>query len=178
MKKSEIIEQINAQQTIILDREGKLTATDYIAAKIAEGKATKEEYADKKSYDSLMNHALRARLAEACVSWIQHQVYDKHSKRVIRPAFGYPVCPDHSLKQILFQQLHAEERLGVRLTPQYSIQPSTTVCGLFIAHPEARYFTIGRIDEQQLADYCRRRGITFEEGRSLLDKYVIPPTTL
>ena len=139
---------------------------------------TTEEYADKKSYDSLMNHALRARLAEACVSWIQHQVYDLHSKRVIRPAFGYPVCPDHSLKQILFQQLHAEERLGVRLTPQYSIQPSTTVCGLFIAHPEARYFTIGRIDEQQLADYCRRRGITFEEGRSLLDKYVIPPTTL
>lgn len=133
---------------------------------------TTATYADKKSYDCLMNHALRARLAEACVNWIQHQVYDRQEKRVIRPAFGYPVCPDHSLKQILFRQLHVEERMGIRLTPQYSIQPSTTVCGLLIAHPEARYFPIGRIDEQQLADYCQRRGIAVEEGRRLLDKYV------
>ena len=134
---------------------------------------TTATYADPQSYDCLMNHALRARLAEACVNWIQHQVYDRQAKRVIRPAFGYPVCPDHSLKQILFRQLRVEEQLGIRLTPQYSIQPSTTVCGLLIAHPEARYFPVGRIDEQQLADYCRRRGIAVEEGRSLLEKYMV-----
>lgn len=96
---------------------------------------------DSKSYDALMAHALSARLAEASVAWLQQHVYG--SKRVIRPAFGYPVCPDHSLKRILFDETDAERILDIRLTDHFSIQPSTTVCGLFIAHPEARYFPVG-----------------------------------
>ena len=68
--------------------------------------------------------------------------------------------------------LDAERQLDIVLTSQYSIQPSTAICGLFIIHPEARYFPVGRIDEDQLADYCRRRGISIEEGEQLLSKYI------
>ena len=90
----------------------------------------------------------------------------------MRVAFGYASCPDHSLKRIVFDRLDAEKKLGITLTDHYSIQPSTSVCGLFINHPEASYFPVGRIDREQLADYCRRRGITIEEGESLLSKFI------
>ena len=118
----------------------------------------------------LMLHAICARLAEACAEWLQRQLYnDTH---VLRVAFGYATCPDHSLKRIVIDRLDAERRLGITLTDHYSIQPSTSVCGLFICHPDARYFPVGRIDRNQLADYCRRRGITIAEGEQLLSKYI------
>ena len=120
--------------------------------------------------EKLMLHAICARLAEACAEWLQRQLYnDTH---VLRVAFGYATCPDHSLKRIVFDLLDAERRLGITLTDHYSIQPSTSVCGLFICHPDARYFPVGRIDRDQLADYCRRRGITIAEGEQLLSKYI------
>ena len=121
--------------------------------------------------EGLMHHALCARLAEAGAVWLQRQCYGEAS--VLRAAFGYSTCPDHSLKRIVFDRLDAERQLGITLTDHYSIQPSTSVCGLFIAHPEARYFPVGRIDRTQLADYCRRRGISEEEGEQLLSKYLI-----
>ena len=61
-----------------------------------------------------------------------------------RPAFGYATCPDHSLKGTALAMLDAEQRIGVKLTENYSIIPSTTVCGMFIEHPEARYFSVGK----------------------------------
>ena len=91
---------------------------------------------------------------------------------MLRVAFGYATCPDHSLKRIVFDLLDAEQRLHVTLTDHYSIQPSTSICGLFICHPKACYFPVGRIDETQLADYCQRRGITLDEGEQLLSKYI------
>ena len=137
----------------------------------------------------LMTHALCARLAEAAAEWLQGQHATPaeeegggcqpdcscHGERVgtcLRVAFGYATSPDHSLKRIVFDRLDAERQLGVTLTDHYSIQPSTSVCGLFICHPEARYFPVGRIDRVQLADYCRRRGIPLAEGEQLLSKYV------
>ena len=92
---------------------------------------------------------------------------------MLRVAFGYATCPDHSLKRIVIDRLDAERQLGITLTDHYSIQPSTSICGLFICHPEARYFPVGRIDRDQLADYCRRRGITIAEGEQLLSKYIV-----
>ena len=121
--------------------------------------------------ERLMRHALCARLAEAGAEWLQHHHYG--DRPVLRAAFGYATCPDHSLKRIVFDRLEAGRQLGVTLTDHYSIQPSTSVCGLFIAHPDARYFPVGRIDRTQLADYCRRRGISEEEGEQLLPKYLI-----
>ena len=120
--------------------------------------------------ERLMGHAVCARLAEACAEWLQQHLYG--SRRVLRAAFGYASCPDHSLKRIVFDRLQAEQQLGITLTDHYSIQPSTAVCGMFIAHAEARYFPVGRIDSVQLEDYCQRRGITLEEGERLLSKYL------
>jgi len=132
-----------------------------------------KEFADEE--EKLMNHAIRARLAEACSTWLQQTVY-AHEK-AIRPAFGYATCPDHSLKRIVFDRLQAEQRLGATLTKSYSIMPSTAVCGLLIAHPEAHYFPVGRISRQQLQDYCRRRGLSVEEGEHQLSKYLLGETS-
>ena len=122
--------------------------------------------------ERLMSHALCARLAEACAEWLQNNSPLTTHHSPLRVAFGYATCPDHSLKRIVFDLLDAERQLNVTLTDHYSIQPSTSICGLFICHPEARYFPVGRIDEDQLADYCRRRGISVAEGEQLLSKYI------
>ncbi len=151
--------------------------------------------------DRLMCHALCARLAEAAaeratavnsVECRVHSVefatavplgegmavanstlYTLNSKlSPLRVAFGYATSPDHSLKRIVFDLLDAERRLDISLTDHYSIQPSTSICGLLIYHPEARYFPVGRIDSDQLADYCRRRAITLAEGEQLLSKHI------
>ena len=121
--------------------------------------------------DRLINHALCARLTEACAEWLQSSISHQQSD-ILRVAFGYATCPDHSLKRIVFDLLDAERQLDIALTDHYSIQPSTSTCGLFICHPEARYFPVGRIDEEQLTDYCRRRSISVTEGEQLLSKYI------
>jgi len=142
-----------------------------------------EEPADEA--EKLMAHALCARLAEAGAEWLQKTLsnsplkgenkkspFKRDLEGLLRVAFGYATCPDHSLKRIVFDRLDAEQKLNVKLTDHYSIQPSTSVCGLFIYHPEAKYFPVGRIDREQLADYCQRRGITIEEGEQLLSKFI------
>ena len=134
----------------------------------------------------LMMHALCARLAEAGAEWLQKTLSNSPLKEenkkspfkgdlegLLRVAFGYASCPDHSLKRIVFDRLDAERKLNITLTDHYSIQPSTSICGLFISHPDASYFPVGRIDREQLADYCQRRGITIEEGENLLSKFII-----
>jgi 5-methyltetrahydrofolate--homocysteine methyltransferase len=125
--------------------------------------------------ERLMSHAICARLTEACAEWLSDRSacrYGIATNKPLRVAFGYATCPDHSLKRIVFDILDAENKLGITLTDHYSIQPSTAICGLFICHPEARYFSVGRIDEAQLADYCQRRGISIAEGEQLLSKYI------
>ncbi|MGH3389544.1 MAG: vitamin B12 dependent-methionine synthase activation domain-containing protein, partial [Actinomadura sp.] len=78
--------------------------------------------------------------------------------RGIRPALGYPACPDHSPKQTLFELLGAE-RLGMDLTESFAMTPAASVSGLLFAHPEARYFTVGRIGRDQAEDYAGRCGL-------------------
>ena len=128
----------------------------------------------KEEGERLMSHALCARLTEACAEWLQQTHLSPLTSYLLplRVAFGYATCPDHSLKRIVFDLLDAEQQMNVTLNDHYSIQPSTAICGLFIIHPEAHYFPVGRIDEDQLADYCRRRGISIEEGEQLLSKYI------
>ena len=121
--------------------------------------------------ERLMVHALCARLTEAATEWMQQRIYGAQS--ALRVAFGYATCPDHSLKRIVFDRLDAERRLALTLTDHYSILPSTAICGLFLSHPEAHYFPVGRIDKSQLSDYCRRRSISMAEGEQLLSKYIV-----
>jgi len=82
--------------------------------------------------------------------------------RGIRPAFGYPACPDHSEKFKLFDLLGARE-IGIDLTDHAAMTPAASVSGLYLAHPRARYFTVGRLGEDQVATYSRRKGRSIEE---------------
>lgn len=117
------------------------------------------EYEDQ-SYEQLMQHALAARLAEATSEWFQNKLYPQET--AIRPAFGYATCPDHSIKKIVIDLLDAEKKIGVQINEHFSITPSTAICGMIFSHPDAKYFSIGKIDDDQLADYASRRGLPVE----------------
>ena len=82
--------------------------------------------------------------------------------RGIRPAFGYPACPDHSEKGKLFDLLRAPE-VGIELTESYAMTPAASVSGIYLAHPKARYFTLGRIDRDQVSEYATRKGMDVGE---------------
>ncbi len=86
--------------------------------------------------------------------------------RGIRPAPGYPSQPDHTEKRTIFRLLDAEARTGARLTETDAMWPGASVCGLYFAHPEARYFAVGRVGRDQALDYARRKGITVADAES------------
>jgi 5-methyltetrahydrofolate--homocysteine methyltransferase len=85
----------------------------------------------------------------------------------IRPAFGYPACPDHTEKGKLFGLLGAE-RVGIELTESYAMVPGAAVSGIYLAHPQARYFSVGRLGRDQVEDYAARKGMTVEEAERWL----------
>lgn len=152
-----------------------LSLSDYVCPK-AWGKSTVGLFVlkvadtrvscDCHDFEHLLRESLCARLTEALAEWMQEQLSE--GLHLIRPAFGYSACPDHSLKKDVFDLLNAPARIGVSLTSSYAIQPTTSLCGLLIAHPEARYFSIGEIGADQLQEYCRKRQIDETEGRRLL----------
>jgi 5-methyltetrahydrofolate--homocysteine methyltransferase len=133
--------------------------------------------AEHDDYRSIMVKALADRLAEAFAEWVhlrarrewfepdaQPELADLHAERFrgIRPAFGYPASPEHSLKRELFDLLGAE-KVGIALTESFAMTPAAAVSGLIFAHPESRYFTVGRIGRDQVEDYARRRGTSLAE---------------
>ncbi|EIV94919.1 methionine synthase [Frankia sp. QA3] len=125
-------------------------------------------------YRSIMVKALADRLAEAFAEYVhlaarrewfepdaEPSLADLHAERFrgIRPALGYPASPDHSEKQALFDLLDAGQ-VGLGLTESFAMTPASAVSGLIFAHPESKYFTVGRIGRDQVADYARRRGLS------------------
>jgi 5-methyltetrahydrofolate--homocysteine methyltransferase len=94
----------------------------------------------------------------------------KEKYRGIRPASGYPACPDHTEKETLWRLLGAEKNIGVRLTENYAIYPPSSVAGLYFAHPAARYFRVGDIGRDQAEDYARRKSMTLIE----IEKWLRP----
>ncbi len=82
--------------------------------------------------------------------------------RGIRPAPGYPACPDHTEKGILFDVLNAESAIGVTLTESYAMNPPASVSGYIFSHPESSYFNVGKIGQDQLEDYASRKNMTIE----------------
>jgi 5-methyltetrahydrofolate--homocysteine methyltransferase len=129
--------------------------------------------AEHDDYRAIMVKALADRLAEAFAeqvhlearrAWFEPDaapsMADLHAERFrgIRPAMGYPASPDHSLKKELFELLGAD-RAGMALTTSYAMTPAASVSGLIFAHPDSRYFTVGRIGADQLRDYAERRGL-------------------
>ena len=86
----------------------------------------------------------------------------------IRPAPGYPACPDHSQKAALFELLDATNHTGMSLTDSFAINPAASVSGWYFAHPESRYFGVGKIDRDQLLDYAKRTGLSEEDAERTL----------
>ena len=133
---------------------------------------------DHNDYDAIIVKALADRLAEAFAEYLHARArrewgYGASERlssedligeryRGIRPAFGYPACPDHSEKRKLFDLLDAE-RSGVELTESFAMAPAASVSGLYFAHPESKYFTVGRIGRDQVEDYARRKGVSVAE---------------
>jgi 5-methyltetrahydrofolate--homocysteine methyltransferase len=162
-------------------RGGVAPANDHAGAFIVTAGLGVDELADSflrqhDDYSSIMVKALADRLAEAAAEWLHHRarvdfgygaaeglshddiIAEKY--RGIRPAFGYPACPDHTPKGTLFALLDNAQHHGVTLTESYAMLPTASVSGLYFAHPDARYFSISRLQSDQVADYARRMGIT------------------
>ncbi len=131
-------------------------------------------------YQSILAKALADRLAEAFAERLHQRVRTElwgyapdealdnrgliaERYRGIRPAPGYPACPDHSEKSSLFEVLDAPARIGVRLTESCAMLPGASVSGWYFSHPEAHYFGVGRIDRDQVSDYARRKGMSVTE---------------
>jgi 5-methyltetrahydrofolate--homocysteine methyltransferase len=126
-------------------------------------------------YAAIMVKALADRLAEALAEWLHRKARAdwgygreeslsieeliKEKYRGIRPAPGYPACPDHTEKRFLFDLLGGEQRVGIQLTESFAMRPAASVCGFYFAHPQSRYFALGKIGRDQALDYHRRKGM-------------------
>jgi 5-methyltetrahydrofolate--homocysteine methyltransferase len=148
-----------------------------VTAGIGADEVAKSFEADLDDYHAIMVQALADRLAEAFAEWLHREarrawyaadesldgddlVAERY--RGIRPAFGYPACPDHAEKRSLFDLLGAREH-GMDLTTSCAMTPPATVAGLYFAHPQARYFKVGRLGKDQVEDYARRKGQSLTE---------------
>ncbi len=135
---------------------------------------------DNDEYNKILVQVLSDRLVEAFAECLHHQVRKeywgyakdenltneqliKEEYQGIRPAPGYPACPDHTEKRKLFSLLNATENAGIELTESLAMHPAASVCGWYIAHPQSQYFGVGKIKEDQLKDYTNRKGMPAEE---------------
>ena len=158
---------------------------DYIGAFVVtagrglERKAAAFE-SDNDDYSAILVKALGDRLAEALAEHMHERVrrefwgYSADERlsneeliaekyQGIRPAPGYPACPDHTEKRTLFELLDAQKRLDVTLTESFAMSPMASVCGIYFSHPESRYFGLGRVSKDQVADYARRKAMPLAE---------------
>jgi 5-methyltetrahydrofolate--homocysteine methyltransferase len=161
--------------------------TDNIGLFVVTAGIDEDEYKKyhEDDYATIMIRILSDRFAEAAAEWLHAKVRKEYwgyaqnenltiddmlklRYRGIRPAPGYPACPDHTEKRILFDLLNAEKNIGVRLTENFAMMPPAAVSGYFFAHPKSAYFNVGRIGQDQLKDYALRKSITIEEATKWL----------
>ncbi len=143
-----------------------------------------EDEAD--DYHSIMVKALADRLAEAAAEWLHRLVRVEHwgyapdenlarqdliaeKYQGIRPAPGYPACPDHTEKRLLWRLLEVKKKVGIGLTDSCAMRPGSSVSGWYFSHPRSAYFSVGRIGQDQVSDYARRKGIPMREVERWLD---------
>ena len=164
--------------------------TDYIGGFAVTTGIGIEQWLDKfkaehDDYNSIMLKALADRLAEAFAELMHERVRKefwgyaseehltneqliKEEYAGIRPAPGYPACPDHTEKYKLFDLLHATENTGITLTESLAMYPASSVSGWYFANPEGKYFGLGKIEKDQVTDYAARKGWTVEEAEQWL----------
>ncbi|MBF0440301.1 MAG: methionine synthase [Oligoflexales bacterium] len=167
---------------------------DYIGAFVvtmgdAVDKLSEEYRRRNDDYSAIMIKALGDRMAEALAEFLHKKVRDywgfgtnenltasemiQEKYRGIRPAPGYPACPEHSEKETIWKLLSAEQNTGVFLTENYAMNPGSSVSGYYFAHPDARYFGVGKIDLDQARDYASRKCIEFESMKKWLKPVLI-----
>ncbi|WP_260705386.1 methionine synthase [Edaphobacter flagellatus] len=166
---------IAPKQTGLADTIGAFAVTSGIGLK-----ALCERFrADNDDYSAIMAEAIADRLAEAFAECLHKCVRQEwgygasenlsnedliHEKyRGIRPAPGYPACPDHTEKGTIWSLLDVEANTGIQITESFAMWPGSSISGLYFAHPESRYFSLGKIDRDQVADYHQRKGMTIAE---------------
>ena len=167
-------------ETGITDYIGSFCVAIFGAQELAESYRAKED-----DYNAIMVQALADRFAEAFAEYLHKQVRIKHwgydatenltnddlikeSYKGIRPAPGYPACPDHLEKETIWDLLDVEKIIGVTLTESLAMWPAAAVSGYYFANPEAKYFGLGKITDDQVVDYAARKGITIEKARKWL----------
>jgi 5-methyltetrahydrofolate--homocysteine methyltransferase len=173
-------------------RPKSLRGEDYIGAFVVTAGVGADELSRKfeqelDDYNSIMVKALADRLAEAFAEYLHMEVRRKYwgyareeeldNEQLImerytgiRPAPGYPACPDHLEKRTLFDLLQAEKNTGIELTENYAMTPAASVSGWYFSHPEAKYFGVGKINRDQVEDYATRKGISVGE----MEKWLAP----
>ena len=136
-----------------------------------------------------MIKALADRLAEATAEYLHEKVrkeywgYDSEENlsnseliaekyKGIRPAPGYPACPDHLEKNVIWNLLDVEKNIGIKLTESLAMWPASSVSGYYFSHPESKYFGLGKIDTDQLKDYANRRNISIEQAKKWLNPII------
>jgi 5-methyltetrahydrofolate--homocysteine methyltransferase len=143
---------------------------------------------DHDDYNAIMAEALADRLAEAFAECLHKRArqewgYGKSENlgtedlieekyRGIRPAAGYPACPDHTEKRTLWQLLEVEKNANIHLTESCAMWPGSSVSGLYFAHPESKYFAVGKLGRDQVLDYHLRKGLTLQEVEKWLGPYL------
>lgn len=162
---------------------------DYIGGFAVTAGLGATELADKykaefDDYRAIMVQAIADRLAEALAEWLHKRARDEwnygstegfstedliaEKYRGIRPAAGYPACPDHTEKRTLFDLLNAEQNAGIELTSSFAMTPAASVSGLYFSHPDARYFAVDRVTKDQIENYAQRKGISVAEAERWL----------
>ena len=135
--------------------------------------------AEHDDYNAIMAEALADRLAEAFAECLHKRVREQwgygrnedlskdeliqEKYRGIRPAAGYPACPDHTEKGTLWKLLDVEKNTGMQITESFAMWPGSSVSGLYFGHPQSQYFGLGKIDRDQVADYHTRKGMSVAE---------------
>ena len=161
--------------------------TDYIGTFVVTATLDNEAVSEYKEddYASIMIRILSDRLAEAAAEWLHEKVRKEYwgyaaqenldleellkaKYKGIRPAPGYPACPDHTEKQVIFDLLGAEKLIGAGLTENFAMVPPASVSGYFFSHPGSAYFNLGKINHDQLEDYAERKNMTIKEAAKWL----------
>jgi len=145
---------------------------------------------EQNDYDIIMLKLLADRFAEAFAEKLHEMVRKeiwgyaedenfspeellKSSFRGIRPAFGYPACPEHSEKRFLFDLLEIEKTIGMQLTENFSMIPAASVSGLYFAHRESKYFNVGKISMEQVEDFAKRKKIDLTTAMRYLSENIL-----
>ncbi|RED50285.1 methionine synthase [Seonamhaeicola aphaedonensis] len=186
LKKREGLPNLALADFIAPESEGKKDYIGVFCVAIFGAQELAEDYKNKDDdYSAIMAQAIADRFAEAFAEYLHKQVRTKHwgyaegedltndelikeTYKGIRPAPGYPACPDHLEKETIWELLEVEKIIGVTLTESLAMWPAAAVSGYYFANPEAKYFGLGKITDDQVTDYAQRKGITKDKARKWL----------